>query len=800
MNRTCSLPVHIKIGFFSGIILFACTACSLKSNVSSVNGKVTSNTVTTTTTVAQSELDAIATNSAYVNWRVARTFSLVELEARRRDSGWQGAKLSALPIVIYDAYGNPEYYEYRVTKGGVDIAAITCVAKKTHGGPIAYVLPTAPDYSSLSVSSSRRLIANGYPRVAVATVKRAGIRVKDAEDVTGTNVDVEEDPLEYALQNPELLTNTNLTLDMITNAASALIQSNLNSWSNVDASLTNFLIASTNDDVMEMIGTVLATQQQQNAPRRKAVNFTGPGGGRVITGFTGKPGGWWDHNYLGTSNALNWNATQFSGSPWWQSYWWCGPVDVGMMMYYYYLHGDITYAELSRIIDVTSFHQTKFTNLIHVSASINNPVVITNETNLSLPIYSGGFMQPTYQLLFNSNSNVSIQNIDISDISYTSGSFCGVSKKLLTNGYNFTFTLEGDGGTVQCKLLYVINYHPANCNDTNCAIKLSGNYISDTWISTNISTSGMNYGSSGNPLYYLINTSSGTNNTLDNVEVLNPIYTGGSVTSCSVSNVTSGKMISFQLSGIGGSLNYDLRYYITFNPTNYDDTNMYVMLCGDYCAVENYSCNNPSYALDQNGYSNLCSVMGISDPNNASGINGATFGWNISSGVSWISDNKISFYTYYPIMDSVTSLVGLDSWTSGTRSIEADDPFQSVRTGFTPWSGINDGALHYRTGVGYRDNSTWVDEAQVYLESHTFDFWGVCIVVYYPVIDIICQYFEKRYFLYVDDGAEGAYVNNNLMDREYPATTDGSYMTNLFWENKNTTLEYLICQYNFRSR
>jgi len=799
MNRTCSIPVYFKIGIFFGLLLFICTSCSLKSNISSVNGKATSNTVVTTTPAAQAELDAIATNSAYVNWRVARTFSLVELEARRKDSGWQGAKLSALPIVIYDSYGNPEYYEYRVSKGGADIAAITCVAKKTHGGPIAYVLPTAPDYSSLSVSGSRRLIANGYPRVAVATVKRAGIRVKDAEDVTGTNVDVEEDPLEYALQNPELLTNTNLTLDMITNAASALIQSNLNSWSNVDASLTNFLIASTNDAVMEMIGAVLATQQQQNAPRRKAVNFTGPGGGRVITGFTGKPGGWWDHNCMSNSNVLNWNAAQEFPSSF-MKYFWCGPVDVGMIMYYYYLHGDISYAELSKIIDVTSFHQMIFTNIIHVSASINNPQIITNETNLSLPIYSGGFMQPTYQLLFNSNSNVSIQDIEISDISYTSGSFCGVSKKLLTNGYNFTFTLEGDGGTVQCKLLYVIKYHPANCSDTYCAIKLSGNYIADTWISTNISTSGMNYGSSGNPIYYLISTLGETNNVLNNVEVVNPVYTGGTINSYLVSNITSGSAISFQLNGIGGNLSYDLYYYLTYNPTNIDDTNIDLMFYGDYCTNEQYSCNNPSYSLDQNGYSNLCSIMGISNPNDASGINGASFGWNITTGIAWVSDNKIYFYTYYPVMDGVTSLVGLDSWTSGTRSIEADDPFLSVRTGFTPWTGINNGDMHYRVGVGYRDNSTWVDQAQVYLESHTFDFWGVCIVVFYPVIDIICQYFESRYFLYVDDGDEGNYVGDNLANREYPYNTDSTYMNNLFWENKNTTLEYLIMQYNYRLR
>ena len=92
------------------------------------------------------ELDAITNGTTeYVYWRVARTFALMELESFRTENGWDGAKLSTLPVLVYDSMSRPKYYEYRVILDDREIGAITCVAQKRDGGPTAYVLPSPSD-------------------------------------------------------------------------------------------------------------------------------------------------------------------------------------------------------------------------------------------------------------------------------------------------------------------------------------------------------------------------------------------------------------------------------------------------------------------------------------------------------------------------------------------------------------------------------------------------------------------------------------------------------------------------------
>ena len=267
------------------------------------------------------ELDAITNGTAeYVYWRVARTFALMELESFRAENGWDGAKLTKLPVLVYDSMSRPKYYEYRVVLEGREIGAITCVAQKRDGGPTAYVLPSPSDYSQVKTKGAEcRIVANGYPKVAYTAVGRSGIRLMEGEDASGETNDIEASVMDLALMHPEYFTNSNITIEIVTTYISNTIKTNLAAWKASESIESNLLLASTNDEALEEIAEMM---------QKKGQSYDG---GTVISGFDGTPGKWWDWKYVHSDKCLNWgNSTYYKTKPWW-----CGPTAVAMILVYY---------------------------------------------------------------------------------------------------------------------------------------------------------------------------------------------------------------------------------------------------------------------------------------------------------------------------------------------------------------------------------------------------------------------------------------------------------------------------------
>jgi hypothetical protein len=111
------------------------------------------------------ELDSITNGSSdYAYWRLSRVFALMQLENFRSQCNWNNTALSERPVVIYDGQFFPKYYEFRVCLDGKEIGAISCIAQKKDGQPVAYVMSYAKDYSqSSSLGKNYKIIANNYP-------------------------------------------------------------------------------------------------------------------------------------------------------------------------------------------------------------------------------------------------------------------------------------------------------------------------------------------------------------------------------------------------------------------------------------------------------------------------------------------------------------------------------------------------------------------------------------------------------------------------------------------------------------
>jgi hypothetical protein len=134
----------------------------------------------------------------FVNWKVARFFALNELDDSRAANSWEGAELSEYPLVIYNGEtGEPRYYEFRVVRGGSEIGAITCVAEKSEGAPVQYILPFAKEIAEDGARSIRggggRLVDAGYPGRLImrqANSSRAVDAETGLEDATEYPVDM----------------------------------------------------------------------------------------------------------------------------------------------------------------------------------------------------------------------------------------------------------------------------------------------------------------------------------------------------------------------------------------------------------------------------------------------------------------------------------------------------------------------------------------------------------------------------------------------------------------------------------
>jgi hypothetical protein len=166
----------------------------------------------------EDELNIAASKTGFVNWKAARFFALDQLAGIREDSGWNNARLSEHPLIIYNAEtGEPRYYEFRVIRNGAEIGAIACVAEKTEGAPVQYVLPfaneiTEPNARAVSLNEGK-LIDAGYPGKLLMRESNGG---RSIDAATGA-VDETEYPIDVrvkeALENApaELLEKFGLT-------------------------------------------------------------------------------------------------------------------------------------------------------------------------------------------------------------------------------------------------------------------------------------------------------------------------------------------------------------------------------------------------------------------------------------------------------------------------------------------------------------------------------------------------------------------------------------------------------------
>jgi hypothetical protein len=212
----------------------------------------------------EDELNLVASRAGFVHWKVARFFALDQFADIREENGWNNAELSEHPLIIYNAEtGEPRYYEFRVIRNGAEIGAIACVAEKTEGAPVQYILPfaneiTEPNARAVSLNEGK-LIDSGYPGKLLMR-KASGERSIDAAsgavDETDYPIDVRaKDVLENA--PAELLEDFGLTsqdlIDQYIAEETEKEEELAAFWEEVDA-LTENILAMSEEELEEVFG------------------------------------------------------------------------------------------------------------------------------------------------------------------------------------------------------------------------------------------------------------------------------------------------------------------------------------------------------------------------------------------------------------------------------------------------------------------------------------------------------------------------------------------------------------------
>lgn len=210
MKRT----IFTKIIILTVILTFGFVGCK--------NEMTDEDTFISTTPYANEfELDALR-NSGFVDYKIARFFALSEMAAFTEINSWQNSTLSDLPIIIYNSETDePRYYEFRVIRNNTEIGAIACVAQKSEGEPVQYVMPYATEVSPIIsrsvINTSSKFIDIGYPSKLVSK----NLITNRSENATTEELEIYEvdikvkDLLETA--TPELLNDLGITSDEIYN-------------------------------------------------------------------------------------------------------------------------------------------------------------------------------------------------------------------------------------------------------------------------------------------------------------------------------------------------------------------------------------------------------------------------------------------------------------------------------------------------------------------------------------------------------------------------------------------------------
>ena len=165
------------------------------------------------------ELDAIATrgDDSIVDWQLSREFAELRLESSISAGEYPAdAELWEIPIAIYDAEGNIEFYEFRVVSKGKVIAYITGTATKKYNCPILYQslcdgcadeIAELYDSGRLSADELPRKVDNGYPRYVFGVMQetRGAAGGFDSFVNPKTGNEIEKDDITYVASYEELI-------------------------------------------------------------------------------------------------------------------------------------------------------------------------------------------------------------------------------------------------------------------------------------------------------------------------------------------------------------------------------------------------------------------------------------------------------------------------------------------------------------------------------------------------------------------------------------------------------------------
>ena len=271
----------------------------------------------------KSELEGInQSGDGYVDWRVARTFALINFELYRDENRWYGAHISKKPVVVYDGNGKPKYYEFRVVltnKDYYEIGSITTVAQKKMGGPIAYILPTPKYYGNIKTKSpGHKIISCNYPNFGYGVVTKAGPKIPIVVDNNGNDADADidatdEDIQNYVEQNKEDFELKGLSQEdavaKIKQDMQDKKQMSLEMWNSVENIKSNFVKLSTNDEFFRSIS------------RSSTKSWT-----NYVSSYIDHPikndQAWYDPSVLRSRLHLHWSPYKAG---------WCGPAVVSMI-------------------------------------------------------------------------------------------------------------------------------------------------------------------------------------------------------------------------------------------------------------------------------------------------------------------------------------------------------------------------------------------------------------------------------------------------------------------------------------
>ena len=165
---------------------------------------------------ADEELLNQMTEKGYVDYRLSRYFACAEISETASDFGWSNVTISERPVIIYNSITDePKYYEFRVSENGAEVGAVSCVAVKTDGSPVKYILPYAKEVKSDSANRSliggSHFIDSGYPvKLSVKGNSSRAVNAETGEEITEPETDASgREFIEYASQ--EMLEELGLT-------------------------------------------------------------------------------------------------------------------------------------------------------------------------------------------------------------------------------------------------------------------------------------------------------------------------------------------------------------------------------------------------------------------------------------------------------------------------------------------------------------------------------------------------------------------------------------------------------------